>query len=125
MRLAAKSVAAGFALVVLAASPALADSSGSFDVSAGGNSRAFGTYKVNERAGDTRVWLKGQLNKNYAAGCDWVELGGQKLVEKCGTAGWFAIDGYTTYGILDSSATMKVCHSYTGSTTCGSKKIKW
>lgn len=125
MRLAAKSVVAGLALVALSASPALADSSGSFDVSAGGNSRAYGTYKVNERAGDTRVWLTGTLDKRYVAGCDWVEIGGVKLVEKCDTSGWFTIDGYATYGWLDSSATMKVCHSYTGSTTCSSKKITW
>ncbi|MEU9147148.1 hypothetical protein [Streptomyces sp. NPDC048349] len=126
MRLLLRSALAGLTLLAFAAAPAHADSKGRFDVSAGSNARAHGDYSVNERAGDTRVWLMGQLNKNYVAGCDWVEIGGRKkLVEKCNTQGWFSFKGYLDYGILDSEAKVKVCHRYDGTTTCGTTKVRW
>ncbi|MEU3406377.1 hypothetical protein ABZ766_20900 [Streptomyces sp. NPDC006670] len=115
----------GFALVALSATPALADSNGRYDISQGTNANAYGNYIVNERAGDTRVWLKGTLHKNYNAGCDWVEVGGTKLAQMCGATGYHAIDGYHTYGILDSAATVKVCHDTGEKVLCASKKISW
>ncbi|MGW7307860.1 hypothetical protein ACWGI1_20050 [Streptomyces sp. NPDC054835] len=125
MKIIRRASVAAVALVALSSSPALADSSGTYSVSQNTNSSSYGSYEVNQRAGDTRFWLHGTLHKNYNAGCDWVEVAGQKMAELCNASGYKAVDGYYTFGILNFQATVRVCHSYAGSTQCGAKTYYW
>lgn len=121
-----KSLPIVVALMAIGTGPAFADTSGKYDISEGNNSESYGNYVVNQRAGDTRVWLKdGTLHKNYVAGCDWVQVGGIKMAQLCNAMGYKDVNGYVTIGILTFSTYIKVCHKYDGSTTCASKKLSW
>ncbi|MDF3302824.1 hypothetical protein [Streptomyces tropicalis] len=121
-----KPLALATALVGLAASPAAADSNGTFSTGSGHYVTVSGKYQVNNRAGDQRVWFIGTLNKKTRSGCDYLEAGSvdSKLVlkKKCGGAGKVKIYKKIDMGLLDDYVYYRACHTYDDYKKCGPLK---
>jgi len=124
-----KPLAVSVVLLGVAASPAVADSNGTFITSSGSYVTVSGRYKVNNRAGDQRVWFIGTLNKKTKSGCDYLEAGSvdSKIVlkKKCGSKGKADVYKKVGMGLLDDYVYYRACHTYDNFKKCGPlKRIK-
>ncbi|WP_405771968.1 hypothetical protein [Streptomyces sp. NBC_01538] len=121
-----KPLAVSVALVGIAASPAVADSHGTFTTSSASYVTVSGKYEVNNRAGDQRVWFIGTLNKKTSTGCDYLEAGSvdSKIVlkKKCGSKGKSDLYKKVDMGLLDDYVYYRACHTYEDFKKCGPLK---
>lgn len=121
-----KPLAVAVVLLGVAASPAVADSKGTFSTSSGSYVTVSGKYEVNNRAGDQRVWFIGTLNKKTSSGCDYLEAGGVHdeivLKKKCGGKGKVAMYKHIDMGIFEDYSYYRACHSYDDYKKCGPLK---
>ncbi|MGW8374498.1 hypothetical protein [Streptomyces sp. ODS28] len=113
-------------VVLLAGGPAAADSKGKFSAPNGKYAKASGSYQVNNRAGDDRVWFKGKLTKKVKSGCELFQAGvpGKHwlTVKKKCSKGSVKLYKKYDYGKLDSYAYYRLCHRYDDFVKCGKVK---
>ncbi|NGN64365.1 hypothetical protein G5C51_10670 [Streptomyces sp. A7024] len=122
MRIFRTALAVAATLVMAGATPAMADSQGRYSIAHGNKVKASGPYFVNERAGDTRVWFKGNLTNNAKHGCAVLRAGSSdskiNLKKHCGR-GSVPLAKYVTMGVFSDSAQVQVCHQLDDSLECG------